>query len=196
MKIKLFIVLALVLLAVATWFFKTQKSDTPAPSLTKPDISTEVSGIRAVQTNAQTGEIEYELTAERLTQNSKTGRDELINAKLLWTATADEHYEIVAPLAYLDKESGNFVFEQGFLLQKTLANNEPVAKFQGSILTGNLNDKTLASSEPLTAIFYKKTGTDTFDAVSFRGELATGIYEFEQIQSEFAPVLRQDKPLF
>lgn len=197
MKIKLLVILALVSLAIATWLFKTQTSDMPTPTLSKPDITSEVSGIRAVQTNEQTGQIEYELSAERLSQNTQTGQEELINAQLLWSPNDDEQYKIIAPLAHLDKTSDNFVFKQGFVIQKTATNsNTPTAEFKGQILMGNLTNKTLTSSEPLTAIFYKTHGTDRFDAQGFFAELETGIYEFAHIQSEFAPTPRQDKPLF
>lgn len=197
MKIKALIVFALIGLALATYFFRTQKSELPTPNLAKPDISAEVSGIRAVQTNEQTGEIEYELTAERLTQNSKTGRDELHNAHLLWLPNTDNattstaKYEIVAPLAYLDNETGEFVFEQGFSLDKT-EQNLPSLHLKGNSLMGNLKQKVLKSDEPLSLT----QGDEHFVAERFVADLKTGVYEFEQISTEFTPPKRTDKPLF
>lgn len=195
MKFKFLVVCSLVALVLATYFFRTQNDDTPAPTLAKPDISAEVSGIRAVQTNEQTGEIEYELTAERLTQNSKTGRDELHQARLLWSPIDDNgksaQYEIVAPLAYLDNETGNFVFEQGFSLNKTEPNH-PNLTLKGEILMGNLKEKTLKSDEPLSLT----QGDEHFTADGFLADLKTGIYEFQEVRTEFAPPQRKDKPLF
>lgn len=195
MKFKFLVVCSLVALVLATYFFRTQNDDTPAPSLAKPDISAEVSGIRAVQTNEQTGEIEYELTAERLTQNSKTGRDELHQARLLWSPIDDNdksaQYEIVAPLAYLDNKTGEFVFEQGFSLNKTEPNH-PNLTLKGEILTGNLKEKTLKSDEPLSLT----QGDEHFTANGFLADLKTGIYEFQEVRTEFAPPQRKDKPLF
>lgn len=195
MKFKFLVVCSLVALVLATYFFRTQNDDTPAPSLAKPDISAEVSGIRAVQTNEQTGEIEYELTAERLTQNSKTGRDELHQARLLWSPIDDNsksaQYEILAPLAYLDNKTGNFVFEQGFSLHKTEPNH-PNLTLKGEILMGNLKEKTLKSDEPLNLT----QGDEHFTANGFLADLKTGIYEFQEVRTEFAPPQRKDKPLF
>lgn len=195
MKFKFLVVCSLVALVLATYFFRTQNDDTPAPSLAKPDISAEVSGIRAVQTNEQTGEIEYELTAERLTQNSKTGRDELHQARLLWSPIDDNgksaQYEIVAPLAYLDNKTGNFVFEQSFSLHKTEPNH-PNLTLKGEILMGNLKEKTLKSDEPLSLT----QGDEHFTANGFLADLKTGIYEFQEVRTEFAPPQRKDKPLF
>lgn len=196
MKFKFLVVCSLVALVLATYFFRTQNDDTPAPSLAKPDISAEVSGIRAVQTNEQTGQIEYELTAERLTQNSKTGRDELVNAKLFWLPVLSdgttEQYEIIAPLAYLDNTTGEFIFEQGFTLDKTQTDNHPTLHLTGQVLLGNIKEKILESHEPLTLT----KGDEHFEAESFKADLNTGVYEFEQISIEFAPPQRTDKPLF
>lgn len=196
MKFKFLVVCSLMaLLVLATYFFRTQNDDTPTPSLAKPDISAEVLGIRAVQTNDQTGEIEYELTAERLTQNSKTERDELHQARLLWSPIDDNgkstQYEIIAPLAYLDNTTGEFVFEQGFSLNKTEP-DRPNLTLKGEILTGNLKAKTLKSDEPLSLT----QGDEHFTANGFLADLNTGIYEFIQVSTEFAPPKRTDKPLF
>ena len=98
------------LLGSYLWLLRPAKPDLPTPN---PSLSSAVSGIHAVQTNPETGEVEYTLKAEQLIQDT-SGQSQLQNVTMDWTPAQGDTYTIVASLATLDENTGDIVFFDGF----------------------------------------------------------------------------------
>lgn len=192
MNNKILAVLAVVGLAIAVWFFNHNKSETPTIELAKPEISSEVTDIKAVQTNPETGEVEYTLIAKSLIQNSQTGQDELIDVTMDWQPPNGQMYHIIAKRATLNQTTGELKFQEGFELVRDAIDDKPKMVMQGGILLGNTNDKKIWSDEPLTII----QGDDKFTAEAMQADLALGEYEFSKIMIEYNAPERVNKPLF
>lgn len=189
--IKLFALMSLLLFAIAAWYFVSQRSQSNSPSIGSPTISSEVTNIRAVQTNPETGEIEYELTAQSLIQNT-SGKDELKEVVMDWTPNSGQHYTIRADTATLEQATGDFVFKDGFILTRHANADNKEMILKGGALTGNTKSKLIASDAPLDVT----QDGHQFNAQSMQGDLNTGDYQFNQITIAFNPVQRVDQALF
>lgn len=189
MKNKYLALFPLLIIVVLGWYFLGKNTPKPNISLQKPNIQSQVEGITAVQTNPQTGEIEYTLTAKSLTQNIH-GQNELIDINMDWTPDKTSSYTITAKRAYLDQNTGEFEFGEGFSLQQH--NQDNAITLTGEILTGNTKTKKIHSQTPLTIT----QGANKFFAKSMTADLTTKDYEFFGIDTTFTPPTRQDKALF
>ncbi len=192
MNIKIIAVLSVLVMVAVGWYYWNQDDQKPKVELAKPDISLEVTDIKAVQTNPQTGEIEYTLTAKSLVQNSATGKDELKDVVMDWNPNTGMTYTMTASTATFDQNTGEFVFGEGFEMVRHAIDDKPALVLKGSLLTGNTKTKLIASSSPLKVT----QGESIFEAQSVQGDLNTGMYEFGRISTEFTAPKRTDKPLF
>lgn len=191
MHTKIFAVFALALVGVVGWYYFSQNQPIITPTLSTPNIHSQVSKIHAIQTHADTGEIEYQLTANALVQNAQ-GNDELQEVIMHWTPTAHDHYTIVAKVATLTKKTGDFVFGQGFILTHHANAMQPALVISGNTLTGNTKTKLISSQSPLNIT----QGDNQFTAKQLQADLKTGDYDFYDIHMQFAAPVRTDKPLF
>lgn len=202
MDIKIFALIAVGLIVVAGLLFVDQTDKKDTPTLPKPTVISEVQKIRAVQTNPDTGEVEYTLTANAMTQNTD-GTNVLSDVVMDWTpprphpdsdpnANPDgkgtEHYTIRASTASLDDKTGDFVFDKGF----EFVHHSTPTTITGGTLTGNTKTRLLKSQSPLTIT----QGDSEFTAQGFGADLNTAVYEFYQIAMTFNTPERTDKPLF
>ena len=184
-------VLGVMALMVAAWFFYKEDVKVKPALPSVPDVSYEVTDIKATQTNAQTGQTEYTLTAQSLVQNNQ-GEDEMVNAQLEWQPPKGEHFHIQAQRIGLNQQTGDMKLSQGFILTRKGNDQKADMVIQGEYLTGNTKNRTVQSNQPITVV----QGEDTFDAQGFRANLQTGEYEFDKISLQFNPPKRADKPLF
>lgn len=205
MNLKILSLFGVMILAVAVWFFYKEdvaiKPTTPAT----PDISYEVEEIKAIQTNATTGEVEYTLIAQSLTKNAQ-GEDVMIDADLHWQPTDADPVHLTATQARHSQETGELFFDEGFILSKQPRqtsdtqdtsnpenqNDKPALIVKGTSLMGNTKANTIKSDEPV----HITQGENEFMAQRLNGNVQTGEYEFHQVQIEFNPPKRTDKPLF
>ena len=176
------------LLGSYLWLLRPAKPDLPIPN---PSLSSAVSGIHAVQTNPETGEVEYTLKAEQLIQDT-SGQSQLQNVTMDWTPAQGDTYTIVASLATLDENTGDIVFFDGFTLNKPATSDSPHLQLTGERLTGNTKTKQITSDTPL----HVEQGENTFRAQNMRGNLTTKDYEFGKVVAEFLPPTRTDTALF
>lgn len=191
MNTKVLSVLGVMMLMVGGWFFYKENVKIEPAIPTAPTTSYEVKDIRAVQTNPDTGEVEYTLTADGLTKN-ELGIDEMTNIKMEWTPPSGETYHLSSYLAQLAEQSGDLVLKEGFSLIRKGNENKPDMLIQGKLLTGNTKIRQLHSDESVVVV----QGEDSFVAQGFVADLQVGEYEFHRVQVQFAPPERQDKPLF
>lgn len=215
MNTRILIVLALVAILVASWFFYQHgQLDTP---IAKPDpqIDFEATQIKAMQANDQ-GQTEYELIADRFVHNPQTDQDEMADIQMKWQPNADQAYQLVAGLASLDQTSGDMVLSGGFELTTLGTSNLPFEnnqlnaqsdqnspknqpknaqkslKITGNILKGNTKSKKIYSDQPIKI----EQNGDEFVAQHFTADLQTGDYQFGVVEMTFLPEKRVDKPLF
>lgn len=191
MNAKILGVLGVMALMVAGWFFYKEGAKIEPTLPSTPSVSYEVAQISATQTNPETGEVEYTLTADSLAKNS-AGVDELKNAKIEWTPPNSEKYHLTASLASLEQTTGDLLLKEGFTLVRAGREGKPDMSITGNLLTGNTKARHVESREPVKVM----QGDDDFVAQGFRADLQTGEYEFYRIQVQFAPPKRTDKPLF
>lgn len=184
-------VAVLLLIGIGIGFYAySPKEERPQNPQGDPKVASEVKGITAIQTNPQTGEIEYRLQATRLTQ-STSGQNILEEVSMTWTPTGAERYIMTATLATFDEQSGDFLFYDGFELQKQPDDNTPL-QLVGKSLAGNTKTKQIKSDDPMQVT----QGGHAFIAQAMRADLTTKDYEFSRIQAEFSPPTRNDTPLF
>lgn len=191
MNVRILSVLGVMALAVATWFFYKEDVEIKPAVPEAPVASYEVTEIKAVQTNPETGETEYTMIADSLVQNAK-GEDELIKATINWQPPQGEKYTLTAERATLDQNSGDLALNQGFRMVREATADKAEMVIVGNSLTGNTKSRLLQSAEPLTIT----QGSDSFRAQGFQVNLDSGDYEFHNIEVQFDAPKRQDKPLF
>lgn len=191
MNVRILSVLGVMAIIAAAWFFYQEdpKMEPAVPS--GPDVSYEVTKIKAVQTNEETGETEYTLTADSLIQNTN-GEDEMLGAVMNWQPPQGEEYIIEAKRAILEQSTGDLVLSDGFTLTREAVNRKPKLVITGNKLIGNTKTHTVMSNEQLTV----ENGEDYFKAQSFSANLETGEYEFNKIEVIYSAAPRQDKSLF
>lgn len=178
-------------LAAAVWFFYQEDVEVKPTVPAKPEVSYEVTDIKATQTNPQTGQIEYTLTAKSLVQEN--GQEYMIDANMDWQASASQSYHLTASRITLNQDTGDMVINEGFeLSKKDTADNQSAMVIQGEILTGNTKTKQVSSDKPIKIT----QANHSFEAQSFEADLSAGEYQFKQIAIQFDPTERQDKPLF
>ena len=176
---------------VAAWFFYQEDPKIEPTVPAKPDVSYEVTEIKAVQTNEETGETEYTLTADSLVQNA-SGEDEMLGAVMNWQPPEGEKYSIEAKRAVLEQSTGDMALSDGFTLTREAVDNKPKLVITGNKLSGNTKSRMLSSDEPLTVV----NGEDRFKAQGFSANLQTGEYEFSKIEVLYTSAPTQDKSLF
>lgn len=191
MNFRILGVLGVMALVVAAWFFYQEDTKIKPALPETPATSYEVTDIKAVQTDPETGETEYTLTAESLVQNAM-GEDEMHQATIHWQPPAGERYTLTAVRATLNQSSGDLNLSQGFRLVRAATKNKAELIITGNALIGNTKDRKVGSAEPLLVT----QGADSFKAAGFRANLQTGDYEFDHIEALFNPPKRQNQPLF
>ena len=194
MNTRVLIVIALIIAALAGWFFKQQGEIAPPVNIEASDVDYEATDIKAVQTNEQ-GETEYELSAESLTHNPTTNEDEMKGITMNWEPSDEQRYRIEAGTAAISQQTGELSLSGGFSLvsegKTANANIEPI-KVTGATLKGNTKSGQVYSNEPVKV----EQGMNRFEASSMKANLETGDYEFGQVAVSFTPADRQDKSLF
>ncbi|STZ14445.1 Uncharacterized protein conserved in bacteria [Moraxella caviae] len=178
-------------LAAGVWFFYKEDVEVAPTVPAKPEVSYEVSEIKAVQTSAETGETEYTLTADSLVQ-THSGEDEMVNAAMTWTPPEGETYHISAKRAKLDQETGDLQLADGAVLTRKATQNKPELVITGDVFVGNTKARTVHSDSPVMVM----QGEDRFSAQRFSADLQSGEYEFYQIEILYNAAERKDKPLF
>lgn len=209
MNLKVLSVLGVMMLAVAVWFFYKEDVEVKPTTPATPDVSYEVEEIKAIQTNATTGEVEYTLIAQSLTKNAQ-GEDIMLDADMLWQPTDADPIHLTATQARHSQETGELYFDEGFILSKQphqntqevqenpnnqdnqTQNDKTSLVIKGTSLMGNTKANTIASDEPI----HITQGENEFMAQRLNGNVQTGEYEFHQVEIEFNPPKRTDKPLF
>jgi len=191
---RVLIVITLIIAGLAGWFFKQQGEITPPVNIETSDVDYEATDIKAVQTNEQ-GETEYELSAESLTHNPVTNKDEMKGITMNWEPSDEQRYRIEAGTAAISQQTGELSLSGGFSLisegKTANANVEPI-KVTGATLKGNTKSGQVYSNEPVKV----EQGMNRFEASSMKANLETGDYEFGQVAVSFTPADRQDKALF
>ena len=194
MNTRVLIVITLIIAGLAGWFFKQQGEITPPVNIETSDVDYEATDIKAVQTNEQ-GETEYELSAESLTHNPVTNKDEMKGITMNWEPSDEQRYRIEAGTAAISQQTGELSLSGGFSLisegKTANANVEPI-KVTGATLKGNTKSGQVYSNEPVKV----EQGMNRFEASSMKTNLETGDYEFGQVAVSFTPADRQDKALF
>ena len=194
MNTRVLIVIALIIAALAGWFFKQQGEIAPPVTIEASDVDYEATDIKAVQTNEQ-GETEYELSAESLTHNPTTNQDEMKGITMNWEPSDEQRYRIEAGTAAISQQTGELSLSGGFSLVsegKTANANVKPIKVTGATLKGNTKSGQVYSNEPVKV----EQGMNRFEASSMKANLETGDYEFGQVAVSFTPADRQDKALF
>ena len=194
MNTRVLIVLALILAGIAAWFFQQQGEISSPVTIQATDVDYEATDIKAVQTNDE-GETEYELSADSLTHNPVTNKDEMKGITMNWEPSDEQRYRIEAGSAAISQQTGDMSLSGGFSLVsegKTGTSNVEPIKVTGATLKGNTKSGQVYSDEPVKV----EQEMNRFEASSMKANLETGDYEFGKVAVAFTPAKRQDKALF
>lgn len=191
---RILIILALIIAAIAGWFFHQHGEIAPPVNIEPSEVDYEATDIKAVQTNEQ-GETEYEVNADSISHNPQTNQDEMSGITMNWEPSATQRYQIQAGTAAINQQSGDLKLSGGFTLtsqdKSGQGNSEPI-KVTGSELKGNTKSRQVFSDKPVKV----EQGMNRFEAASMTANLETGDYEFGNIAVTFSPPNRKDKALF
>src|SRR5699024_6313769 len=103
------------------------------------DVDYEATDIKAVQTNEK-GETEYELSAESLTHNPATNKEEMKRITMNWDPSDEQRYRVEAGSAAISQQTGEMSLSGGFTLvsegKAGESDIEPI-KVMGTTLKGN-----------------------------------------------------------
>lgn len=192
MNTRILIVLALVMAAIAGWFFYQQESVTPTVKIAPSEVDYEATDIKAVQTNDE-GETEYQLNADSLTHNPTTNQDEMSGITMDWAPGTEQRYQISAGSAAINQQTGELKLTGGFVLtSKGSSEGATPIKVTGQTLFGNTKKRAVYSNDPVKV----EQGDNRFEAASMKADLEAGDYEFGQVAVTFMPAARQDAKLF
>ncbi|WP_230658952.1 LPS export ABC transporter periplasmic protein LptC [Psychrobacter sp. I-STPA10] len=199
MNTRVLLVFALVAAILASWLYKEQGSLDNPIAIASSNIEYEATDINALQTNAL-GEVAYLLKADKLIHYTDINTDELENIRLNWRSDQQQNIQLRAKLANINHETGDIQMTQDVILvtqhpTPTVANSNVAhipLNLTATVLNGNLQHKTLYSEQPVIVT----QGDNRFEANSFRTDLQTGEYEFDQVAVTFQPPSRQDTALF
>lgn len=180
MNVRILSILGALAIMVAIWFFYQENNKVEPTVPAKPDVSYEISKIKAIQTNEKTGETEYTLTAQMMVQNTQ-GEDEMLDVVMTWQPPQGEQYTIKAKRAIFNQSTGDIFLSDGFDLIRMATDEKPAFIIKGSVLTGNTNLRLLSSNQPLTVI----NGNDTFVTQAMTANLQTGEYQFSKIKMQY-----------
>lgn len=192
MNTRILIVLALIIAAIAGWFFYQQESVTPTVKIAPSEVDYEATDIKAVQTNDE-GETEYQLNADSLTHNPTTNQDEMSGITMDWAPGTEQRYQISAGSAAINQQTGELKLTGGFVLtSKSSSEGATPIKVTGQTLFGNTKKRAVYSNDPVKV----EQGDNRFEAASMQADLEAGDYEFGQVAVTFMPSARQDAKLF
>ena len=192
MNTRILIVLALVMAAIAGWFFYQQESVTPTVKIAPSEVDYEATDIKAVQTNDE-GETEYQLNADSLTHNPTTNQDEMSGITMDWAPGTEQRYQISAGSAAINQQTGELKLTGGFVLtSKGSSEGATPIKVTGQTLFGNTKKRAVYSNDPVKV----EQGDNRLEAASMKADLEAGDYEFGQVAVTFMPAARQDAKLF
>lgn len=192
MNTRILIVLALIIAAIAGWFFYQQESVTPTVKIAPSEVDYEATDIKAVQTNDE-GETEYQLNADSLTHNPTTNQDEMSGITMDWAPGTEQRYQISAGSAAINQQTGELKLTGGFVLtSKGSSEGATPIKVTGQTLFGNTKKRAVYSNDPVKV----EQGDNRFEAASMQADLEAGDYEFGQVAVTFMPSARQDAKLF
>lgn len=178
---KLALIALVVVAFFATWYgIKTNAPSTP--TVARPEISSQLQDISAKQTNPTTGEIEYTLTAQSMTQNINK-QSVVKNITMHWQATPQTHYTITAHTAHFDQTTGQFNFLNGFHLKQKQQNPSPLT-LTGDRLNINTQTKHIKSDHPINVTL----GNHRFNAQAMMADINKQLYDFSTISASFAPI--------
>ncbi|MFA9485914.1 LPS export ABC transporter periplasmic protein LptC [Moraxella haemolytica] len=177
MNVRILSVFGIMAIMVAAWFFYQEEAQIKPATPSTPDMFYEVTKLTATQTNEHTGEAEYTLTADSLTQNA-AGEDEMLDATMYWQPSKSEKYTIIAKRAVLDQMTGEMKLSDGFSLTREATDNKPKLVIEGGQLNGNTKTRLLSSDQPLKIT----NEQDSFKAKGMSANLELGEYEFYQIE--------------
>lgn len=172
--------------------------------------STQISDIRFYQTHANTGTLEYSITADSFEQSSDGAHNILHNMRMLWHPDGDasQNYTITATRTHFNQNTQDIEVFDGFVItrnhnngntkydtdntQSNIAQETSPLVLTGNTFYGNMDSQKITITEAVEVV----QAQNYFTAQSANLDLAKGEYVFNQIQVQFDPAVRMDKNLF
>lgn len=217
MKTRWLFLVSIVVTVVASWVFSRHGDVSPPLATDTQRIDYAAEKIQAVQANDD-GDTEYTLMAQSLVHDSNSDEDVLLGLQMNWQPVTNKHYRLLADKAVINQETGDMRLSQRFefismttvsqtkqlstdtqqlatdtkQLAQTKSINQTGLHIQGQELKGNTKQQQLSSQQPLKV----KQGDSQFTAKSMQINLATGDYEFHQVETVFVPNKQKNVPLF
>lgn len=196
MNTRFLFILSLLVTVFAVWFYRNQGELDSVINLSETNIEYEATDILAVQTN-ENGYAEYSLTADDLTHYAAENSDKMNGMTLNWRPNADRNVVVNADEATIYHEQSKVVMTNNVLFssrQSTDAQGDvkPPMKLVAEELIGDLKAKKVYSDKPIEVT----QAENSFDSASFKADMSTGDYEFEQVAVTFMPPARNDQPVF
>lgn len=180
MSTKMLLILGLVCIIVAGYFYSSGDSTLANLNLKPSDIDYQATNIKATQTDA-IGNIHYQMTATGVTHYQKAQTAVLENPNITLYQGEKQTLLSAGKATFDEKQQIAELTEQVKVTSQT-PNHAPTV-FQTEQLTGDLQQKTVVSHQK---VLVNQNG-NTFEAQTMVGNIATGEYEFERVAMTFLP---------
>lgn len=180
MSTKILLILGLVCMIVAGYFYSSGDSTLVNLNLKPSDIDYQATNIKAIQTD-NTGNIHYQMTATGVTHYQKAQTAILENPNITLYQGEKQTLLSAGKATFDEKQQIAELTEQ---VKVTSKNTDDVPTvFETERLTGNLKQKTVVSHQK---VWVNQNG-NTFEAQTMLGDIATGEYELERVAMTFLP---------
>ena len=204
MSTRVLIILSLLFIVVAGYFYASNDTELTTPNLMPSDIDYQASRIKALQTNDQ-GTVSYQLTADKVVhyQNAKTAL--LTEPRVLWQVGNDRVLTLTAASANLNETAQVIRLQGDVTMVSQPAVSQPLTSTvtgqqadQGQLLpsagnstitvtgrdfVGNLVTKQVTSQQPIVVT----QANNRFESAKLNADVGNGNYQFERVEMTFQP---------
>lgn len=181
MSTRMLLILGLVCIMIAGYFYRSGDSTLVNLNLKPSDIDYQANNIKAIQTDDK-GNIHYQMTATGVTHYQKAQTAILENPNITLYQGNKQTLLTAGKATFNEKKQIAELTEQVKVTSNNVDNLPTV--FKTEQLTGNLQQKTVVSNQK---VLVNQNG-NTFEAQTMLGNIATGDYQFERVAMTFLPV--------
>ncbi|ELA08862.1 hypothetical protein MOMA_00580 [Moraxella macacae 0408225] len=188
MSTKTLLILGLMCIAIAGYFYQSSDSSLATLELKASDIDYEAGKIEAVQTDA-TGAVSYRMTADGVTHYQNTRFAVLDKPTITLYNQANKTAKITAGQATLDEVQQIVRLTNRVMVvnwQNPSNSSNPSSQpiwFTTEQMLGNLKTKQVMSDHKVQV----NQAGNVFNAQKMFGNIATGEYQFDKVEMTFLP---------
>lgn len=188
MSTKALLILGLLFIIAASYFYASNDTKLARPNLAPSDIDYQAQQVKALQTDEQ-GQIQYQLTASQVTHYLNAQTAVLTDPNIVWHTKNGREVTMMAKAAQLDENkqavnlTGAVKLQSRALTNMTNSVNSPLLQLTGRDFMGDLAAQQVTSAYPVVV----EQGNNRFEAQKMQVDVANGNYAFDRVAMTFMP---------